>query len=101
MQDADQGRSRNDRIARVCASGSASGRSRSTFRMSSGHSCNPRAMRCEHWMIRWAADRLTLRATNGLERLNKEIKRRADAVGIFPIEASTARRVGAALWEAK
>jgi len=29
--------------------------------------------------------------TNPLERLNKEVKRRADVVGIFPCEASITR----------
>ncbi len=32
-------------------------------------------------------------------RLNKEVKRRADVVGSFPIEESFARLIGAALFE--
>jgi transposase-like protein len=35
--------------------------------------------------------RTKLHSTNPLERLNKEVKRRADVVGIFPNEASIAR----------
>jgi transposase-like protein len=44
--------------------------------------------------------RTKLHSTNPLERLNKEVKRRADVVGIFPGEASITRLIGAVLLEA-
>jgi putative transposase len=44
--------------------------------------------------------RSKLHSTNPLERLNKEVKRRADVVGIFPGEASIMRLIGAVLLEA-
>ncbi len=43
--------------------------------------------------------RTKLHSTNPLERLNKEIKRRADVVGIFPDERSIVRLIGAVLLE--
>ena len=45
----------------------------------------------EHWK--------QLHSTNGLERLNREIKRRADTVGIFPNEDSSLRLLGSILQE--
>jgi putative transposase len=46
----------------------------------------------DHWRRIWS--------TNPLERLIKEIKRRADVVGIFPDERAILRLVGAVLIEA-
>ena len=40
-----------------------------------------------------------LRTTNGLERLNQEVKRRTRGVGIVPTEARCLRRVSALLME--
>lgn len=45
----------------------------------------------EHWT--------KLRSTNPLERVNKEIARRADVVGIFPTDQSVMRLVGTLLME--
>ena len=43
--------------------------------------------------------RVKIHSTNVLERLNGEIKRRANVVGIFPNEAAIRRLVGALLME--
>ena len=47
-----------------------------------------------------AQHRAKLHSTSPLERLSKEVKRRADVVGIFPGETSIVRLIGAVLLEA-
>lgn len=46
-----------------------------------------------------APHRAKISSTNPLERVNGEIKRRSDVVGIYPNEAAIRRRVGALLLE--
>jgi putative transposase len=51
------------------------------------------------YMVFPSQHRTKLHSTNPLERLNKEVKRRADVVGIFPDEKSIVRLIGAVLLE--
>jgi putative transposase len=46
-----------------------------------------------------AQHRAKIHFTNPIERLNGEIKRRSDVVGIFPNEAALTRLIGAILLE--
>ena len=67
-------------------------RSRGAARRGRRRTCSPSPrFPKEHWRQLWS--------NNSLERLNKEIRRRTDVVGIFPDRASIVRLVGAVLAE--
>lgn len=51
------------------------------------------------WMAFPAQHRTKLHSTTPIERLDKEVERRADVVGILPDEASITRLIGALLFE--
>lgn len=53
--------------------------------------CSPSPLPKPHWRRIWS--------TNPLERVNKELKRRANVVGIFPDDAAVLRLLGAVLIE--
>ena len=63
-----------------------------------GFSCYPYTRACADMSFP-TQHRAKLHSTNPLERLNGEITRRTDVVGIFPNEAAITRLVGAILLE--
>ena len=68
----------------------ALGSARSCLRLSTGQS----AALCADRRELPRQHRTKLHSTNPIERLSKEVKRRADVVGIFPNEASIMRLIG-------